>query len=227
MIFHERRVMRTTGGEFGVGVACTRIRLWLRGLCGRDEGQLRRADGAACWASRFIGLVRFLGATLILAAPIASAQGAHSVTLAWEPSSEGEIVNYNIYYGVACRNYTDSVSAGTATKATISGLMEGTTYYFAVTASNSMGLESDFSDEISYTVQKPFPRLQIRVTPTRQVVLTVTGQPDHAYEILATETWTTWTVIGTVLTGASGSAVFTGTNAANSEVCHYRTRDAL
>ena len=169
--------------------------------------------------------MRFMGATLILAALIAPVQAAQSVTLAWEPSSESGIVNYAVYYGVASRGYTNSASVGTATQATLSGLREDTTYYFAVTASSSLGLESDFSSEVSYTAPYDFPKLQIRVTPTRQVVMTVTGQTDHAYDILATETWTNWTIIGTVTAGVSGSAVFADTNATNSDMRWYRARD--
>ena len=226
MIFHGRRVTRTEESASGGGVARARIRRWFRGLHGLGEGQPQRVAGGPSWSSRFIGLMRFLEATLIPAALITPVQGAQSVALAWKPSSESGIVNFTIYYGVACRDYTTSVSVGTATNATIAGLYEGTSYYFAVTASNNLGLESDFSNEISYTVPEPIPKLQIRVTPTRQVVLTVTGQIDHNYDILATETWTDWTVIGTVGADASGSAVFTDSNAANSEIRWYRARVA-
>jgi hypothetical protein len=61
-------------------------------------------------------------------------------------------VGYNIYYGTASRVYTNKVSVGSATTATISGLTEGLTYFFSATTYAAQNMESDFSDEIAYTV---------------------------------------------------------------------------
>jgi cell wall assembly regulator SMI1 len=44
---------------------------------------------------------------------------------------------------------------GNLTSNTISGLVSGATYYFAVTAIGTNGLESDYSAEVSYTVPLP------------------------------------------------------------------------
>jgi hypothetical protein len=75
---------------------------------------------------------------------------AGTVTLAWDPSPGTNIIaNYNLYYGAASGTYTSSVSAGTATTVSISNLVEGTTYYFAATAVDTAGLESDYSTEVS------------------------------------------------------------------------------
>ena len=62
------------------------------------------------------------------------------------------MVGYRVYYGVASRTYTNMVDVGAATNVTISGLVEGKTYYFAATAYNILGLESDYSDEVVYTI---------------------------------------------------------------------------
>ena len=93
----------------------------------------------------------------ILAATIFAqvVQPQNSLTLAWDVDSGGGVAGYNVYYGVASRNYTSVVSAGNTGQATINGLTSGTTYFFAVTAYDATGLESGYSDEISYTV--PFP----------------------------------------------------------------------
>jgi hypothetical protein len=72
-----------------------------------------------------------------------------TVTLAWDPSSGTNIIaNYNVYYGAASRTYTNVVSAGTNTTVSISNLVESTTYYFAATAVDTAGLESDYSIEV-------------------------------------------------------------------------------
>ena len=53
---------------------------------------------------------------------------AGSVTLAWSPSTDPAVAGYNIYYGGAHGVYTNKIAAGMATKVTISGLIQGTTY---------------------------------------------------------------------------------------------------
>lgn len=81
-----------------------------------------------------------------------SARATQSVTLGWEASADPSVVGYNIYYGTVSHVYTNKVSVGNATTVTISGLTEGTTYYFAATTYDALNQESDFSDEIAYTV---------------------------------------------------------------------------
>src|SRR5882762_8312917 len=73
-----------------------------------------------------------------------------SVKLAWDPSVTPGVTGYNIYYGTNSHNYTASIPAGNATSVTISSLVVGTTYYFAATAYDSFGIESDFSVETNY-----------------------------------------------------------------------------
>ena len=75
-----------------------------------------------------------------------------SVTLAWDPSPDPNVAGYNIYYGPASGQYTNVVSVGNTTNGIIDGLIEGATYYFTATAYDLLGLESDFSNEISYSV---------------------------------------------------------------------------
>jgi len=73
-----------------------------------------------------------------------------SVTLAWDPSPGTNVVaNYNVHYGVASATYTNVVAAGTNTTVSISNLVDSTTYYFAATAVDPSGLESDYSTEVS------------------------------------------------------------------------------
>ena len=147
-----------------------------------------------------------------------------SVTLAWNPSTDPTVVGYKLYYGGASGNYTNTLSAGNATNITVSGLVEGDTYYFAAVTYDSAGVQSPFSSEVAYTVTTNAPALLLRVTPTRQFVLTVTGPIGHTYDILATTNCITWTVIGTVTIGTSGSVDFTDTNAARFPLRLYYTR---
>ena len=80
----------------------------------------------------------------------------HSVTLAWNASAgTSAIDHYNIYDGVVSHTYTNIISSGTNLTLTISGLASGSTYYFAATAVDTYGLESDFSAEVWWTPPTP------------------------------------------------------------------------
>lgn len=80
-----------------------------------------------------------------------------SVTLAWNPSTDPAIAGYNVYYGGASHIYTNKISIGKATSVTISGLVQGITYYFAATTYSTAGLESAISGELAYLVPANVP----------------------------------------------------------------------
>jgi hypothetical protein len=84
---------------------------------------------------------------------------AATVTLAWDPPGPPvDVASYNIYYGITTGVYTNVLLAGNSTNATVSGLVGSTTYYFAATTVDTLGLESDFSNEATFsapTVNQP------------------------------------------------------------------------
>ncbi len=71
------------------------------------------------------------------------------IPLAWNSNPDPDIAGYRVYYGLSSRRYTDSIDVGFETTFTLSGLDGKKTYYFAVTAYNTEGLESDYSAEIN------------------------------------------------------------------------------
>lgn len=73
------------------------------------------------------------------------------VSVAWDSNTETNLSGYRIFWGTNSRQYTASKSVGKVTKATINGLTWGQSYYFAATAFNRDCLESDFSNEVSFT----------------------------------------------------------------------------
>jgi hypothetical protein len=95
-----------------------------------------------------------LWSCLLALSPLTSL-AAPSITLAWDPSTDPSVVGYKVYWGVATRNYTNSLSAGSATTLTVSNLVIGTPYYFAATAYDTNGIESDYSAEVSGSVALP------------------------------------------------------------------------
>ena len=153
-----------------------------------------------------------------------SAGGQSSVTLAWDASPDSSIAGYRLYEGVASQTYSNVIDVGNATGATATGLVGGATYFYAVTAYDTNGAESDFSSEISYTVPLPAnPPPTITLTALGgSVLLSGAGQPGQTYNVLASEDLNTWTVIGTVTTDASGSFTFTDPAGTSSPVRMYR-----
>ena len=77
---------------------------------------------------------------------------AAPVDLEWDPNTEPELAGYKIYWGTSNGNYASSKDVGKITTSTITGLDEGRTYYFVVTAYDGSNNESGYSNQVSYTV---------------------------------------------------------------------------
>lgn len=101
---------------------------------------------------RYLWGFTFLFAYLSLVTEIKSDQ---KVTLAWDYSSgTNDISGCFVYQGTVSRTYTYKTNVGNTATCTLSNLLHGVTYYFVVTTYNSSGMESEPSQEISYTVQR-------------------------------------------------------------------------
>jgi len=85
---------------------------------------------------------------------------AATVTMSWNQNAEDTLAGYRVYCGETSYDYTIIDDVGENTRHTMANLEEGKTYYFAATAYDIYGTESDFSEEISYTVPAPVPSTQ-------------------------------------------------------------------
>jgi hypothetical protein len=77
------------------------------------------------------------------------------LTLAWNANTPTNnaatnTTGYRIKLGTASKTYTQTTTLGNVTTATVSSLVSGTTYYCAVTAYDSAGLDSPISNEVVY-----------------------------------------------------------------------------
>jgi hypothetical protein len=190
-----------------------------------------RANKPLNWPTWFMGLTGVLAGALFFTmlfnpeqAFSAAAPAGQDVTLAWDQSTDPIVAGYSIYYGGTSRAYTDKISVGLATNATIPNLVGGATYYFAATTYSVLGIESLFSSEVAYTVPIALG-VRLRVTPARQFIVTVAGPAGHAYQIQASQNLKTWAAVGSVTVGAGDSFDFTDTNAANFSQRFYRIKD--
>jgi hypothetical protein len=78
---------------------------------------------------------------------------AATVKLAWDPSTSPNVGGYKISYGTSKGQYTSTIDAGKKTSHSITGLKEGSQYFFAVKAYNSAKtIESAYSNPLSVTV---------------------------------------------------------------------------
>ena len=102
----------------------------------------------------------------IFAFPVTAAFAAMA-TLAWDPSS-GPVAGYKVYYGKSSQNYIYSVNVGNTTTCTISGLQEGTTYYFATTARDTYNSETGYSEEVVIKIPEG-GRSGIRISETMEI----------------------------------------------------------
>lgn len=73
-------------------------------------------------------------------------------TLMWDRCIDSEVIGYRLYYGNASRDYFPAIEVGNQTSYEVSGLIEGIPYFFAVTAYDRYGNESDYSEEVSQTI---------------------------------------------------------------------------
>jgi len=91
-------------------------------------------------------LMLVYGLICLWASPVVAGEAV----LSWTAVDDPTVLGYNVYYGTASHTYGEPVNVGNHTTHTVRGLAPGT-YYFAVTAYNSVG-ESGFSNEASKVI---------------------------------------------------------------------------
>jgi hypothetical protein len=142
-----------------------------------------------------------------------------SVTLAWNPSISLDVAGYMIYYGTASRVYASvQLVPGNATRVTISGLVPGTTYYFAATTVDVLGNESGFSNEASYTMPVTPAALVLSASPGGRFSCAVSGDAGQQYVVQASANLLDWDSLQTNVAPFQ----FTDMNAANFAQRYYR-----
>ena len=98
--------------------------------------------------------MKWLCAILVLA--WAAAAGAQQLTLAWDASVSTNVVGYRLYYGTNTRSYQFVTNTGLMLTQSVV-LPHGGRWFFAATVVSTNGLESDFSNEVSWESKPTAP----------------------------------------------------------------------
>ncbi len=96
------------------------------------------------WGRKFRRRLRTFPAYGMLLVPFAG-----SMTLSWEASPSPDLMGYKVYIGTAPGEYFSIRDVGATTEVTFTDLSRTKRYYFVVTAYDSLGNESRFSEEVS------------------------------------------------------------------------------
>lgn len=144
------------------------------------------------WVGLFIGLVLALSSHTV-----ARAAQSQNVSLAWDASPDTNVAGYAVYYGTTSGSHPTRVDVGKSTTTIIPGLIDGSNYFFVVTAYDATGLESEPSNEIASMLPgNLLTLLPGKSTDPLHIRFPVTAS--HSYELQASDkvggAWTTvWT----------------------------------
>jgi hypothetical protein len=180
------------------------------------------------WALRR-GIARLVCALFLFATLPAGAQyyfptnPPACVPLAWDAPTATNVIAFHVYWGVASRQYTNLATVSGTNFARIATLAWGVTYYFAATAIDTLGLESDFSNEISYTTPAgpAPPSLRLALSPDGKLILG-SAEPYSSQEIERSTDLRAWQKIGTASAAGNGSFEFSDPHPG--ALAFYRTR---
>ena len=100
--------------------------------------------------SFFSSRIHTLLVSVFLILIFAASASAREVTLSWDANNEPDLEHYVVYWGTIPGDYSyNSGDIGLATDFSVDLPDDGLTYFFAVTAVDEAGLESDYSNEVS------------------------------------------------------------------------------
>lgn len=124
--------------------------------------------------------------------PAGSLRAVQTAALAWNPVTNMPVAGYALYIGNAPGGFTNRIDVGTNTQIMLGGLQEGSTVYFAVSAYNSVRIESPISSSVPYLV----PGLVQFTMPNKPGGAGTVSFPvaiGHSYELQASTNLSTWT----------------------------------
>jgi hypothetical protein len=134
---------------------------------------------------------------LLFGLGILHAESPNAVTVSWQKNTQdtnviGNVIGYLVYYGEAPRVYPSIVDVKNTNQFTVQRLKSKTPYYFAVTAYDDLGLESDLSAEVSYLTPVYIPKMRLLGS-----VVKFSSPPGDVWLLEQTWDFKTWSGIQT------------------------------
>lgn len=124
--------------------------------------------------------------------------GDRQVVLNWNANTEPDLEGYTVYWGSASGALTNVENAPrSATSKTITGLTNGTTYFFVLEALNTGGLKSAKTNEVAATPFEP-DRTPLQIVSTVPANGATLVAPDSNLQINFSETMDVGTVTVTI-----------------------------
>jgi len=133
---------------------------------------------------------------------------AGQANLAWDPNTDLDLAGYKVYLGNASGNYQSNLDVGNKTSAMVTNLQEGATYYFAVTAYDSSRNESEYSNEVAYTIPAA---CTYSVSPVSQSFNSTGGTGSEGVTTPSGCSWTALSNASWIMITSNASATGSGT----------------
>lgn len=120
---------------------------------------------------------------------------AASVKLAWNPNPETNIVSYTLAHKASGDSqYILTTVNHPATTITVSNLQDGVLYFFKVLATNSVGMNSEYSREISYQI--PITQDPIVSIDSSKWKASAINSPESVMNAIDGDPLTFWETVG-------------------------------
>jgi hypothetical protein len=182
--------------QIPVRQGCIPIPLWI-------PHRLTRSTGERPLLS--LRLAAF-AAILLTSCASLSAKASQSVSISWDAAADASAKGYIVYAGKSGTNYTAQMDVGTNTSVTFTGMTEGTTNYFAVSAYNAANIVSAPSSAITYIVPGKLS-MKTKSAPTSAAALTFATAPGHYYQVQASTDMINWTTVYQTATATNNATV--------------------
>ena len=87
------------------------------------------------------------------------------INMTWNANTETDLAGYSVFIGKSSRSYDRSVDAGNTTSFVVDGVRENIELFFAVTAYDTAGNESKYSEEMSGIIGDAIPPQIVKIVP--------------------------------------------------------------
>lgn len=95
---------------------------------------------------------RIITIACVLILGLSLSANAAKIQASWNANTESDLAGYKLYYGTSKDKLSNVIDVGKVTSYTSPDLAAGDTYYFAVSAYDASGNESELSDIVGITV---------------------------------------------------------------------------